>query len=151
MCKNLSNKFHWYFNYINFLATREIEPANLRSEGAALSTTQSQGIIDNDSSITSLICFNEYQTVRGNEVTNCTVRATRLNNNQNSKTGILISIDTSKELDFYADFQRQRYSVAYSKGHTASMFYYYYFFPEALHMEGVVVKTLKGAHSIGNQ
>jgi hypothetical protein len=47
-------------------------------------------------------------------------------------------------------YQRQRCSVANSKGHTAPMFYYF-FFPEALHMKGVVVDTSKGAHSIGNQ
>ena len=35
----------------------------------------------------------------------------------------------------------QRYSVAYSKGHTAPMFFF--FFSETLHMEGVVA-TLQG-------
>ena len=47
--------------------------------------------------------------------------------------------------------QRQRCSVAYSKGLTAPMFYYLLFFPEALHMEGVVVESSKGAHYNGNR
>jgi hypothetical protein len=42
--------------------------------------------------------------------------------------------------------QRQRYSIAYCKEHTALMFYYYYYYfsPEVLHIEGVVVKMFKG-------
>jgi hypothetical protein len=48
---------------------------------------------------------------------------------------------------FFVD-QRRRYSVAYSKGHTAPIFCYYFFFPEALHMEGVVVETSKGGLEI---
>jgi hypothetical protein len=53
-------------------------------------------------------------------------------------------------------FQSQRYSDAYSKGHTAPTFYYLFiylfiiFSPEALHMEGVVIETSKADHLIEN-
>ena len=39
--------------------------------------------------------------------------------------------------------RRQHYIIAYSKGHTAPIFYYYYFFPGALHMEGGSYKLWK--------
>ena len=43
----------------HFLATRGIEPTHLRSGSIALSTTSSQGIMNNNSSVTLLIYLNQ--------------------------------------------------------------------------------------------
>ena len=47
-------------------------------------------------------------------------------------------------------YERQRYSVAYSKGHTVPMFYYLFIFSEALLIEVVVVKSSE-AHLVENR